>query len=69
MTVTIDAEAEQLLQRQLQSGVFANASEAVQAAVWQMFGYEATPELESLLDEALHQKGRRIPLSEMRLSK
>lgn len=65
MTVTIDAEAKKLLQRLLQSGVFANASKAVQAAVRQMFVYKATPELESLLDDALRYQGTRVPLSEL----
>ncbi len=66
MTVIIDAESEKLLQLQLQAGAFSSAAEAVAVAVKRMFGCEATPELESLLDEALAHTGRRIPLSELR---
>ena len=65
MTVTLDTNAEKLLLRQLASGAFANVEEAVESAVWQAFGAEATPELEALLDEALSHKGRRIPLTEL----
>ena len=65
MTVNLNTAAEELVQRQIQSGVFADASEAVEAAVWQAFGAEATPELEALLDEALLHQGRRVPLGEL----
>jgi Arc/MetJ-type ribon-helix-helix transcriptional regulator len=67
MTVTLDEQAEKLLKRQLEAGYFSNADEAVQAAIWQAFGAEATPELEALLDEALSHQGRRIPLEELKL--
>ncbi len=69
MTVTLDAEAERLLQRQLQAGAFGTAEEAVEAAVRQVFGNEATPELEALLDDALNHTGRRIPLGEIAIMK
>jgi Arc/MetJ-type ribon-helix-helix transcriptional regulator len=65
MTVSLNPSAEELIQKQLESGAFANASEAVEAAVWQAFGAEATPELEALLDEALNHSGRRVPLEEL----
>jgi len=65
MTVNLNTAAEELVQRQVQSGAFADASEAVESAVWQAFGAEATPELEALLDEALSHTGRRIPLDEI----
>jgi hypothetical protein len=54
-----------LLRKQLQFGAFANAAEAVEVAVWQAFGAEATPELEALLDEALNHSGRRVPIEEL----
>ena len=64
MTVTLAHRAEKLLQKQLQTGAFASVDEAVETAVWQAFGAEATPELEALLDEALNTPGRRVPLEE-----
>ena len=69
MTVTLDAISERLLLKQLQTGAFADASEAVEAPVQQAFGGTATPELEALLDEALNHPGRRIPLEELRASR
>jgi Arc/MetJ-type ribon-helix-helix transcriptional regulator len=66
MTATLSAPAESLLRERVASGEFRSVDEALDAAVRTAFGHRASPALEALLDEALQNTGRRVPLSELR---
>jgi Arc/MetJ-type ribon-helix-helix transcriptional regulator len=66
MIVTLAAPAEALLREQVASGQFSSVDSAVEAAVQTVFGHRASQALESLLDEALLNPGRRVPVSELR---
>ncbi|MEQ1751705.1 MAG: hypothetical protein ABL974_19955 [Prosthecobacter sp.] len=67
MTATLTAPAEALLREQVASGQFSSVDSAVEAAIQTVFGHRASQALESLLDEALLNPGRRVPVSELRL--
>ena len=62
MTATLTAPAEALLREQVASGQFSS----VDAAIQTVFGHRASQALETLLDEALLNPGRRVPGSELR---
>ena len=66
MTATLSTPAESLLRERVASGEFLSVDEALDAAVPTVFGRRASPALEGLLDEALQNTGRRVPLSELR---
>ena len=66
MTATLTAPAEALLREQVASGQFSSVDSAVEAAIQTVFGHRASQALESLLDEALLNPGRRVPVSELR---
>jgi len=66
MTATLTAPAEALLREQVASGQFSSVDSAVEAAIQTVFGRRASQALESLLDEALQDPGRRVPVSELR---
>jgi Arc/MetJ-type ribon-helix-helix transcriptional regulator len=66
MTATLTAPAEALLREQVASGQFSSVDSAVEAAIQTVFGHRASQALESLLDEALQNPGRRVPVSELR---
>ena len=66
MTATLTAPAEALLREQVASGQFSSVDSAVEAAIQTVFGHRASLALESLLDEALLNPGRRVPVSELR---
>jgi Arc/MetJ-type ribon-helix-helix transcriptional regulator len=66
MTTTLTAPAEALLREQVASGQFSSVDSAVEAAIQTVFGHRASQALESLLDEALLNPGRRVPVSELR---
>lgn len=66
MTATLTAPAEALLREQVASGQFSSVDSAVEAAIQTVFGRRASQALESLLDEALQDSGRRVPVSELR---
>lgn len=66
MTATLTPPVEALLLEQVASGQFESVEVALESAVKTVFGRNASPALESLLDEALNHQGRRIPLSELR---
>jgi Arc/MetJ-type ribon-helix-helix transcriptional regulator len=66
MTATLTAPAEALLGEQIASGQFSSVDSAVEAAIQTVFGHRASQALESLLDEALLNPGRRVPVSELR---
>lgn len=54
--------SEFLLREQVASGQFSS----VEAAIQTVFGHRASQALESLLDEALLNPGRRVPVAELR---
>lgn len=66
MTATLTAPAEALLREQVASGQFSSVDSAVEAAIQTVFGHRASQALESLLDEALLNPGRRVPVAELR---
>ena len=66
MTATLTAPAEALLREQVASGQFSSVDSAVEAAIQTVVGHRASQALESLLDEALLNPGRRVPVSELR---
>ena len=66
MTATLTAPAEALLREQVANGQFSSVDSAVEAAIQTVFGHRASQALESLLDEALLNPGRRVPVSELR---
>ena len=66
MTATLTAPAEALLREQVASGQFSSVDSAVEAAIQTVFGHRASQALEALLDEALLNPGRRVPVSELR---
>ena len=66
MIATLTAPAEALLREQVASGQFSSVDSAVEAAIQTVFGHRASQALESLLDEALLNPGRRVPGSELR---
>lgn len=66
MTATLTAPAEALLREQVASGQFSSVDSAVEAAIQTVFGHRASQALEDLLDEALLNPGRRVPVSELR---
>lgn len=66
MNITLDAATERLLEKQVATGIFATMADAAEAAVRFAYGARATLQLEALLDEALQDEGRRVPLSELR---
>ena len=59
-----------LLREQVASGQFSSVDSAVdsavEAAIQTVFGHRASLALESLLNEALLNPGRRVPVSELR---
>lgn len=57
------------MNEQVASGQFTSVDSAVEAAIQTVFGHRASPELESLLDEALQHPGRRVAVSELRRKK
>lgn len=65
MTATLTAPAEALLREQVASGQFSSVDSAVEAAIQTVFGHRASQALESLLDEALLNPGRRVPVAEL----
>jgi hypothetical protein len=66
MTATLTAPSEALLREQVASGQFSSVDSAVEAAIQTVFGHRASQALESLLDEALLNPGRHVPVSELR---
>lgn len=62
MTKHLAKMAKESVQKQTKCTASTNADEA---AFWQAFAAEPTPELEALLNEALSHSGKRIPLEEL----
>lgn len=65
MTATLSQPAEELLQEQVARGEFESVDAAIEAAVQTVFGKRASPALESLLEEALGNTQRKVPISEL----
>jgi hypothetical protein len=66
MTATITAPVEALLREQVEKGFFPSVDFALEVAVKTVFGRQASPALESLLDEAIHHPAARVPLAQLR---
>lgn len=66
MTATLSRPTEELLQEQVACGEFDSVDAAIEAAVQTVFGKRASAGLESLLDQALGNTERKVPISELR---